>query len=167
MKNIILKSGKFYSIKDFNFDTILKNEDLLSELDMATLPETLHRVLGVYPEHLYLPILSKKLEMYDKSDAVNSFIYKGNKYWLDKQQRSCMKTVAESGLSEIEIIVGEHTVTLPAEFVKQFILDLEAYAYKCYVVTAKHYQNIKSLTNLEDIINYDYTVGYPDKIILE
>ena len=78
-----------------------------------------------------------------------------------------MKTVAESGLSEIEIIVGEHTVTLPAEFVKQFILDLEAYAYKCYVVTAKHYQNIKSLTNLEDIINYDYTVGYPDKIILE
>lgn len=134
---------------------------------MATLPETLHRVLGVYPEHLYLPILSKKLEMYDKSDAVNSFIYKGNKYWLDKQQRSCMKTVAESGLSEIEIIVGEHTVTLPAEFVKQFILDLEAYAYKCYVVTAKHYQNIKSLTNLEDIINYDYTVGYPDKIILE
>lgn len=167
MKNIILKSGKFYSIKDFNFDTILKNEDLLQELDMATLPETLHRVLGVYPEHLYLPILSKKLEMYDKSDAVNSFIYKGNKYWLDKQQRSCMKTVAESGLSEIEIIVGEHTVTLPAEFVKQFILDLEAYAYKCYVVTAKHYQNIKSLTNLEDIINYDYTVGYPDKIILE
>lgn len=167
MKNIILKSGKFYSIKDFNFDTILKNEDLLSELDMATLPETLHRVLGVYPEHLYLPILSKKLEMYDKSDAVNSFIYKGNKYWLDKQQRSCMKTVAESGLSEIEIVMGEHTVTLPAEFVKQFILDLEAYAYKCYVVTAKHHQNIKSLTNLEDIINYDYTVGYPDKIILE
>lgn len=167
MKNVILKSGKFYSIKDFNFDTILKNEDLLSELDMATLPETLYRVLGVYPEHLYLPILSKKLEMYDKSDAVNSFIYKGNKYWLDKQQRSCMKTVAESGLSEIEIVMGEHTVTLPAEFVKQFILDLEAYAYKCYVVTAKHHQNIKSLTNLEDIINYDYTVGYPDKIILE
>jgi hypothetical protein len=167
MKNIVLKSGKFYSIKDFNLDAIVKNEDLLSELDMATLPETLHRVLGVYPEHLYLPILSKKIDMYDKSDEVNSFIYRGNKYWLDKQQRSCMRTVAESGLQEIEVVMGDHTVTLPSEFVKQFILNLEAYAYKCYVITAKHKQNIKSLINPKDIINYDYTTGYPDKIVLE
>ena len=118
MKNIVLKSGKFYSIKDFNLDAIVKNEDLLSELDMATLPETLHRVLGVYPEHLYFPILSKKIDMYDQSDEVNSFIYRGNKYWLDKQQRSCMRTVAESGLQEIEVVMGEHTVTLPSEFVR-------------------------------------------------
>jgi hypothetical protein len=35
------------------------------------------------------------------------------------------------------------------------------------VVTAKHYQNISELYNPEDIINYDYTTGYPEKIILE
>lgn len=62
MKNIVLKSGKRYSIKDFNLDTIVKNEDLISELDMDTLPETLYRVLGVYPTNLYLPILIKKIE---------------------------------------------------------------------------------------------------------
>ena len=77
MKNIVIKSGKRYSMKDFNLDTIVKNEDLLSELDMDTLPETLHRVLGVYPTNLYLPILLKKIEMYDRSDEVNSFIYQG------------------------------------------------------------------------------------------
>jgi hypothetical protein len=49
-----------------------------------------------------------------------------------------MKTVAECGLENIEVVFGDITVTLPAEFVKQFILQLEAYAYKCYVVTAKH-----------------------------
>ena len=167
MKHIVLKSGKRYSLKDFSLDTITKNEDLLSELDMDTLPETLHRVLGVYPVHLYKPILLKKIEQYDRSDEVNSFIYQGQKFWLDKQQRSCMKTVAESGLQEIEIVIGEHALVLPAEFVKQFILQLEAYAYKCYVITAKHLQSAQSLQTIEDIINYDYKAGYPEKITLE
>lgn len=167
MKNIVLKSGKRYSIKDFSQDTIINNEELLSELDMNTLPETLYGVLGLYPTTLYQPILLKKIEQYDKSDNVNSFIYKGNKYWLDKQQRSCMKTVAESGLESIEIVFGDISITLPSEFVKQFILALEAYAYKCYVNTAKHLQTAASLENLEDILNYDYTTGYPEKIILE
>lgn len=167
MKNIVLKSGKRYSIKDFSQDTIINNEELLSELDMNTLPETLYGVLGLYPTNLYQPILLKKIEQYDKSDNVNSFIYKGNKYWLDKQQRSCMKTVAESGLESIEIVFGDISITLPSEFVKQFILALEAYAYKCYVNTAKHLQIAASLENLEDILNYDYTTGYPEKITLE
>lgn len=118
-------------------------------------------------EFLYKDILLAQLNLYDHSEDVNSFVYKGNKYWLDKQQRSCMKTVAESGLEEIEIVFGDISVTLPSEFVRQFILALEAYAYKCYVITAKHQHAIKSLENLEDILNYDYTMGYPEKIVLE
>lgn len=167
MKNIVLKSKKRYSIKDFSLDTIVKNEDLLSELDMATLPETLQRVLGIPATHLYLPVLRKKIEQYDRSDNVNSFIYKGNKYWLDKQQRSCMKTVSESGLKEIEIVFGNNSIILPSDFVKQFILQLEAYAYQCYVTTAKHLSTVSTLQTPEEIINYDYTTGYPEKIILE
>ena len=78
-----------------------------------------------------------------------------------------MKTVAESGLQEIEVVMGEHTLVLPAEFVKQFILQLEAYAYKCYVMTAKHLQAAQSLQTIEDILNYNYKTGYPEKITLE
>lgn len=167
MKLITLKSGKRYHIEDFNLDRIANNEDLISELDMNTLPETLFRVLGIYPTNLYLPILLKKINMFDKSDEVNSFIYKGKKYWLDKQQRSCMKTVSESGLSEIEIVLGKESVCLPADVVKQFILQLEAYAYNCYVVTAKHINAATSLQKDEDVLNYDYTTGYPEKIVLE
>ena len=168
MKNkIILKSNNTYSFEDFYLSNLLSNEQLLNELDMQTLPETFLSVFGVRCIDYYKPILRKKIELYDKSLAVNSFIYKGKQYWLDKQQRSCMKTVAESGLENIEIVFGDTTITLPSEFIKQFILQLEAYAYKCFVVTAKHYQNISELCNPEDIINYDYTTGYPEKIILE
>jgi hypothetical protein len=78
-----------------------------------------------------------------------------------------MKTVAESGLSEVEVVLGTDSIILPAEFVKQFILQLEAYAYKCYVNTAKHLAAASMIDNSEDILNYDFTTGYPDKIVLE
>ena len=117
--------------------------------------------------YLYKDLLKIKISLYDQSNSVNSFIYKGEKHWLDKQQRSCLKTIAESGLDQIEFVIGQEVVVLHSEFVKQFILDLEAYAYKCYVITAKHLQKAQTLQDIEDIINYDYTTGYPEKIILE
>jgi hypothetical protein len=44
---------------------------------MKTLPETFLSVFGVKCRDYYKPILRKKIELYDKSLAVNSFIYKG------------------------------------------------------------------------------------------
>lgn len=167
MDKIILKSGKAYNRNDFQLSQILKNEQLLNELEMEDLPEVFQKAFGIYCEDYYKPILLKKIELYDQSSNVNSFVYKGNSYWLDKQQRSCMKTVAECGLENIEIVFGDQNITLPAEFVKQFILNLEAYAYKCYINTAKHLQNAQNLYKYSDILNYNYKTGYPEKIILE
>ena len=163
----ISKTNTVHQWMDFSSTNILTNIDILSNYSLKEIDDIYKTNRLGNIEFTYKDILSAQSDLYDKSDNVNSFIYKGNKYWLDKQQRSCMKTVAESGLSEIEIVFGAITLTLPAEFVKQFILQLEAYAYKCYVNTAKHQQKIQSLQTLEDILNYDYTTGYPEKITLE
>lgn len=163
----ISKTNTVHQWMDFSSTNILTNIDILSNYSLKEIDDIYKTNRLGNIEFTYKDILSVQSDLYDKSDNVNSFIYKGNKYWLDKQQRSCMKTVAESGLSEIEIVFGAITLTLPAEFVKQFILQLEAYAYKCYVNTAKHQQKIQSLQTLEDILNYDYTTGYPEKITLE
>ena len=165
-KKIVLNSGKVYAFEDFYLSNLLKNDELLNELDMKTLPETFLNVFGVECVDSYKHILLKKIELYDQSQEVNSFIYKGTPYWLDKQQRACMKMVAESGLENIEIVFANETVVLPASFVKQFLTNLEVYAYQCYVVTAKHLQHASELWNPEDILNYDFTAGYPDKIVL-
>ena len=163
----VSKSNKVYQWADFSSTRILNNNSLLSEYSLKEL-DNIYKSnrLGNF-EFLYKDILLKQALLYDQSDNVNSFIYKGNKYWLDKQQRSCMRTVAESGLEYIEVVMGTEVLTLPAEFVKQFILQLEAYAYKCYVTTAKHQQRIAALETLEDLYNYDYTSDYPEKIVLE
>lgn len=150
----------------FNFNTLYKDilkSDILKYISLQELRQLF--LIGT-PNNIK-EFLQKKIEFYDSSSEINSFIYNGNNYWLDKQQRSCLKTVAESGLDSIEFIVGEVPITLPAEFVLKFILQLETYAYKCFVNTAKHQNTVKNLQNLEDIINYDYTTGYPEKITLE
>lgn len=163
----VSKTNNVYQWIDFASTNILNNIDILSNYSLRELD-------SIYKEnklgdlsYLYKDILATQASLYDQSDNVNSFIYKGNKYWLDKQQRSCMKTVAESGLENVEVILGDFNMVLPAEVLKQLILQLEAYAYKCYVVTAKHQQNIKSLQSIEDILNYDYKTGYPEKLVLE
>jgi hypothetical protein len=163
----ISKTGNTYQWMDFSSTGILNKPDLLSNYSLKELDDIYksHK-LGDH-EFLYKDILLAQIDLYDRSDNVNSFIYKGNKYWLDKQQRSCMKTVSESGLKEVEVVLGDDSIILPSEFVKQFILQLEAYAYKCYVVTAKHLATANKLETSEDIIKYDYTSGYPDKIVLE
>lgn len=163
----ISKTNQVHQWMDFSSTNILNNTDILSNYSLKELDNIYKTNRLGNIDFMYKDILLAQSSLYDQSDNVNSFIYQGNKYWLDKQQRSCMKTVAESGLTEIEIVFGDIAIILPSEFVKQFILQLEAYAYKCFVVTAKHQQSIKSLENIEDILNYDYTTGYPEKITLE
>jgi hypothetical protein len=68
---------------------------------------------------------------------------------------------------DVEFIVGNEIIDLSPTKLQKFIDDLEVFAYKCYVNTFKHLQTVDTLSNIEDIINYDYTTGYPDKIILE
>ena len=161
------KNNKMYQWSEIASTSILNNVDLLSSYSLKELDNIYKsNKLGNF-EFLYKDILLRQAFLYDHSDNVNSFIYKGNKYWLDKPQRSCMKTVAESGLDTIEVVMGDISLLLPSEFVKQFILTLEAYAYKCYVNTAKHQQAIKNLTTIEEVLNYDYTTGYPEQITLE
>ena len=41
---------------------------------------------------------------------------------------------------------------------------LELYALNCYNVTQSHISAVKALQTIEEIENYDYTVGYPVKL---
>lgn len=164
MKNIVLKSGRRYSLKDFNLDTIIYNEDLISELDMKTLPEIFRKILGVFPTHLCLPILLKKIEQYDRSDEVNSFIFNNKKHWLDKSTRVGLMHLANCSKENLQLVLDEEILTIPIDIAKNFLEQLEQYAAQCYLQTQKHLLTAKELKTVEDIINYDYTKGYPDKL---
>jgi hypothetical protein len=47
---------------------------------------------------------------------------------------------------------------------RQMINAVEAYAGECLNITETHKKTVEALDNLESIENYDYTVGYPEKL---
>ena len=66
----------------------------------------------------------------------------------------------------ISLATNKKIIELPLETAKEFLKKLEVYAGKCYLQTAKHKQNVSYLRTIEDIYNYNYTAGYPEKLIL-
>lgn len=112
----------------------------------------------------YPYILAKKIEIYDSSKDVNSFIFNGNNLWLDKATRVGLMHLANCSTESIQLVLGDTILTFTPEQVKEFLSKLEVYAGQCYVQTQKHLLEIKKLKTLEDLLNYDFTAGYPEKI---
>ena len=158
------KQNKLYEISSLEIMNIIKNQELLTNHSLKELDPLYKQYFGNY-SHNYPLILKKQIQIYDKSKTINSFIYKDQLYWFDKNTRVCLLNL--TNYSEyIELVLGNDIINITSENLKKFLADLEVYASKCYVNTQKHLLNINQLRTVEDLINYDYTIGYPDKIIL-
>jgi hypothetical protein len=105
---------------------------------------------------------------HDSSPEVNCFYIAGQEMWLDKATRVGLKLRFDA-----EIANGQTNTTLWYNGV-QFPLDLnnslqmlnaiELYASACYDNTQAHIANVKALEDVEDVKNYDYQTGYPEKL---
>ena len=110
----------------------------------------------------------KEIEQHDTSSAVNSFTLGGKEMWLPKETR-----VGLVNSVTIEKNAGKETTTLwfdgakyelPVDTALQMLSALELYALECYNVTAAHKAAISALESVEDIVAYDYTENYPEKL---
>lgn len=153
------------SVSKSNFNKAILNEEILKELSLSDLVEIWKELYGI-PKNIK-DVLKKKIELYSSSSSINSFIYNGKEYWLDKNDRTSLWNLSNSSLGNLEIVIGDDVIIIGSIKLKAFLLKLELYAYKCFVNTFKHLKAIKSLEKLEDIMNYNYTTGYPDKVTLE
>ena len=111
-----------------------------------------------------------EINVYDKSPNVNSFTYHGVDMWLDKDTRNglIMRLNAEKavGKTETTLWFGTMSFTLGIDDGLQLLTLLEVYASACYDNTARHIAAVRALDDVEDVFNYDYTVGYPQKIVV-
>ena len=133
---------------------------------MKTWVELLNLKDGRYYLSTLLTIIGALIRAYDKSSNVNSFYYKGKKYWLDKNTRVGLQNLANCSSDNMSLVLEDTIVELSIDKAKSFLSKLEEYAGKCYINTTKHLLAIKDFKTVEDVINYDYTTGYPDKITL-
>ena len=52
------------------------------------------------------------------------------------------------------------------EQAQSIISHIEAYAKDCYNATAQHKANVSAMKTVEDVLGYDYTKGYPEKLTI-
>ena len=126
------------------------------------------------PPHL-VPTLSDaiagkvaEINAYDRSAAVNSFTLGGTEMWLSFDERARIRQSIDAYRNEGRIEMTKwfngkaFTFTLDTW---QTMLDrLSVYASEALNVTEQHKAEVRALTSIEAVEEYDYKTGYPEKL---
>lgn len=109
-----------------------------------------------------------EIEHYDKSKEIEEFTMNGMSLWLDKYERETLdrrfNIELKNGKKEsvlwkdgiaFQLVIEEALVMLDA---------IEMYAIATYDTTQQHLANVNMLQTIEEINNYDYHQGYPEKL---
>ena len=111
-----------------------------------------------------------EINEYDTSDNVNSFTLNGINGWICRNTRVALlhavDVISENGGTEYTVWFNDVPMTLPIPTIRQFLNNLELYAIEAFNVTKMHIMNVKKLQTKEEVENYDYTQGYPQKIVV-
>jgi len=140
----------------------------INEIDIE-----LRKLDGIEPTAEELLALAKgkkdgDITAFDNSANVNSFIIGGLPMWLSWELRARLKASLEAieaaGGTEMTKNFGGIEYPFSVEQWHAMINAVENYAGQCQEVTEGHRAAVNALTTVKKVENYDYTVGYPEKI---
>ena len=110
----------------------------------------------------------RDIEMYDSSTEVNEFYIQGMPVWLDKSTRSGLMLRFNSELAmkkeNTTLWYNGISFTLPLNTAISMLYALEIYASECYDNTQSHLAAVDKLETLDEILEYNYRIGYPEKL---
>lgn len=115
--------------------------------------------------------LAEAILRHDSSSAVDSFSLKGTSMRLDKATRAglLMRLDAEeqAGNTSTTLWYEGKGYTLSPADARRMLMQLELYASQCYDRTQAHLSAIAQMESVEEILGYDYTAGYPERLEFE
>lgn len=173
-KNIILNRNEFIEnpetgeMEEVNLQTFNPTDEMLfADGWEIYIPESI--TLSAEEEFVQkLHELRREIEWYDSSDNVNIFYIGETKVWLDKSTRAGLMLRFNSELAlkkdTTTLWYEGQSFTLPLNTAMQMLYALEVYASECYDNTQLHLANVEKLETLEELKEYDYRVGYPEKL---
>ena len=112
-----------------------------------------------------------KIAEFDTSEEVNSFVINGIGMWLDgdtqrPKLRGAVQTYLDKGLGDYPLCIdGVGIITVAPTKLLSMLADIEVYAIECFTKTFEHKEAINALTTCDELVNYDYTTGYPEKLV--
>ena len=109
-----------------------------------------------------------KINEYDKSSQVNCVTINGMHTWFDKATRVGLRNstnvLKKLGNETTSLWVNNKEITIKCDQLTDMLDKLEVYALNCFDTTSKHKRNVYQLSTIEEIENYDYKSGYPEKL---
>lgn len=113
--------------------------------------------------------LIQKIRQYDASENVNSFTIDGTNMWLDVDERNQLMASLDAyrkvNATEMTKWYNGVKYTFSLDTWSQMLAMLIVYASESLNATEQHLANADALASVEDVEAYDYTQGYPAKLI--
>ena len=114
-------------------------------------------------------ILEERIKAYDDSEHVNDFTVGGLHLWLDSEMRSKVRENLEvcqqMGITETVLRIGSFALPTTLEQGWAMYYAVLAYARASWNVTQEHYEAKDAMTDVEECKAFDWTSGYPDKLV--
>ena len=154
---------------------VIPTDDYIAKDDITPVMDALAKTGGIAQtddERLAFAqeMLTRAITAHDTSSSVNGFMLNGATVWLDKDTRMGLMnstTIARNMGQDTTIVWFAGTsLTIPCDTAIEMLSALEMYALQCFNTTAQHKANIAAMTTVDDVVSYDYTTGYPEKIEL-
>lgn len=160
------EDGKTYtceecSVRDGEYD----EEEIQAAYDEHVKTKTARRLAQAKREK------TAEIDAYDTSPAVNGFSLNGATVWLDKSTRvglmNSTNITKAMGQPTTTLWLGESKMEVPCDTAIRLLSALEMYALECFNVTAAHKKAVSELTDIAEVLTYDYTAGYPAQLKME
>lgn len=113
------------------------------------------------------------IRSFDQSDGVNSFIVNNTfSAWFTIEERLNYQRSIDAALAinpdmDLIFFIGDVELSIKPQTASLMLSQIQLYADTCYVVTKRHKLAVENMATIEEIDNYDYTMGYPEKLNFE
>ena len=142
-----------------------------SEQEESETPEDIPEEEPKSMLELFMEDKLRQLAEYDNSITVNGFYVGEQLTWIDRDTRNTYKASIEAaellGESSIIVPILGMILNVPIDKGKIALAKIQRYADACAIVTATHKMAISQLTSEEEIMGYDFTQGYPEKLVFD
>ena len=116
-------------------------------------------------------MVQEQIDKYDTSPSVNGFMLNGLRVWLNKDTRvglmNSTQIAKAMGKATTTLWFGGMQIEVDCDKAIQLLSALEMYALECFNVTAAHKKAVAELNTVEEVLEYDYTKGYPEQLKME
>lgn len=110
-------------------------------------------------------MVQEQIDKYDTSPSVNGFMLNGLRVWLNKDTRvglmNSTQIAKAMGKTTTTLWFGGMQIEVNCDKAIGLLSALEMYALECFNVTAAHKKAVAELNTVEEVLEYDYTKGYP------